>query len=62
LKFLFSSRLAIEAAPKAATAGNAEEAGAIAQRRKARPASKFFEQREKCLRKAGNRQKRRESE
>ncbi len=31
-------RLAIEAVPKAATAGNAEEAGAIAQRRKARPA------------------------
>ena len=52
-----NNRLAIVAAPKAATAGNAEEAGAKAQRRKARPASKVFEQREKCLRKAGNRQR-----
>ena len=51
------SRLAIEAALKVATADNDEEAGAIAQRRKAQPASKVFEQREKCLRKAGNRQK-----
>ena len=59
---VFISRLAIGAAPEAATTGNAEEAGAKAQRRKARPASKVFEQREKCLRKAGNRQKRRESE
>lgn len=36
------SRLAIVAAPEAATTGNAEEAGAKAQRRKARPAEPRF--------------------
>ena len=51
------SRLAIVAAPKAATEGNAEEAGAKAQRRKARPASKVFEQREKCLARQGTAKK-----
>jgi hypothetical protein len=53
------SRLAIVAAPEAATgqSGAKEAAGAKAQRRKARPASKVFEQCEKCLRKAGNRQR-----
>ena len=39
---LLKIRLAIEAAPKAATAGNAEEAGAKAQWRKARPAEPSF--------------------